>query len=159
MDHNDFAALYQTMCQFDRFLGLQLEVHEPGKISYQLTLDKQHQSMPGACHGGAIAAMMDAVLGLTALSKVFPKGQLCQTVEFKINYLSAAVPGMVAIGSGQVEYSGKRLVVTTADIIDQDNHRPLAKGMGTFSLYPVDKKGYLLDFIAKMQNDSGQPSP
>ncbi|MEZ5589793.1 MAG: hypothetical protein R3F53_03470 [Gammaproteobacteria bacterium] len=37
--------------------------------------------------------MMDAVLGLTALSKVFPAGKLCQTVEFKINYLRSVTPG------------------------------------------------------------------
>ena len=153
----DFAEFYRTICEFDRLLGLQLTVHEPGHIHYQLTVNEQHLSMPGACHGGVLAAMMDAVLGLTALSKVFPAGKLCQTVEFKINYLRSVTPGTQLEGAGKIEFSGNRLLVTSAEIYDLADRRPVAKGMGTFSLYPLDKKAYLFKFLPQ-QPDQEQPT-
>ena len=159
MELNEFAVFYQKICRFDEFLGLQLTVHEPGRISYQLKIKEQHLSMPGACHGGVIAAMMDAVLGLTALTKVFPEGKFCQTVEFKINYLSAVTPGTLLEGDGRVEFSGNRLVVTTAEIIDRTTRRPAAKGMGTFSLYPVDKKAHLFELLPKQKKSPASAEP
>jgi len=143
----DFAEFYRSICHFDRFLGLQLSVDEPGHIKYRLTVGEQHLSMPGACHGGVIAAMMDAVLGLTALSQVFDAGKFCQTVEFKINYLRAVTPGTELEGEGRIEFSGNRLLVTSATIYDIAERRSIAKGMGTFSLYPLDKKAYLFNFL------------
>jgi uncharacterized protein (TIGR00369 family) len=135
----DFVEFYRSICHFDRFMGLELSLQAPGRINYHLTAGEQHLSMPGACHGGVIAAMMDAVLGLTALSAVFEAGKLCQTVEFKINYLRAVAPGTRLVGEGRVEFSGNRLLVTSATIEDAANQRAIAKGMGTFSLYPMDK--------------------
>ena len=136
----EFAKFYQQLCRFDEFLGLDLTVLSPGEIRYRLTVGEQHLSMPNYCHGGVLAAMMDAVLGLTALSKVYAAGKLCQTVEFKINYLSTPIVGDDLLGSGTIEFSGSTIVVTSAVIVNAAEHRPLAKGMGTFSLYPLTKR-------------------
>ncbi len=147
MQTHDFARFFEEICAFDRYLGMHLTVHGPGRIAYRLTVDERHLSMPGACHGGVLAAMMDGVLGLTALSRVFPEGKLCQTVEFKINYLAAVGPGVTLEGDGRIDFAGSRLLVTTGDIIDHADRRQIAKGMGTFSLYPLDKKPDLLDYL------------
>lgn len=147
MQIQEFAAFFQRICQFDRHLGMHLVVHAPGEISYRLTVTEQHLSMPGTCHGGVLAAMMDAVLGLTALSRVFSDGKLCQTVEFKINYLAAVALGTALQGHGRIEFAGSRLLVTTATIVDSADAHPVAKGMGTFSLYPLDKKRQLFDAL------------
>jgi uncharacterized protein (TIGR00369 family) len=147
MQSQEFARFFEEICNFDRYLGMHLTVREPGCIGYRLTVGEQHLSMPGACHGGVLAAMMDGVLGLTALSSVFPEGKLCQTVEFKINYLAAVGPGVTLEGEGRIEFAGSRLMVTTGEIIDSADRRPVAKGMGTFSLYPLDRKRDLLDYL------------
>lgn len=143
----EFTRLFADLCRFDEHMGMRLEVRAPGEVYYGLTVDEQHLSMPGACHGGVVAAMMDAVLGLTALSRVFVEGKMCQTVEFKINYFATAVPGATLEGSGEVEFAGSSLVVTTANIVDTRSGRPIAKGMGTFSLYPLDKNKQLLELL------------
>lgn len=147
MISEDFAAFFRDLCRFDTHLGMRLDIHEPGRVSYRLTVDERHLSMPDTCHGGVMAAMMDAVLGLTALSKVFPEGKMCQTVEFKINYLAGVGPGTVLEGTGSIEFAGSRLMVTTGSIADQADGRPIAKGMGTFSLYPLDRKRQLYELL------------
>ena len=159
MDIKEFAELFRRVCQFDRHLGMDLTVHGPGRISYRLEVTDRHLSMPGACHGGVLAAMMDGVLGLTALSKVFLEGKLCQTVEFKINYLAAVRPGVLLEGEGRIEFGGSRLLVTTAEIIDCAKARPVAKGMGTFSLYPLHKQPDLLQHLPAISDEEPAGTP
>ncbi|MEZ5589794.1 MAG: hypothetical protein R3F53_03475 [Gammaproteobacteria bacterium] len=42
----DFAEFYRTICEFDRLLGLQLTVHEPGH--YSLSADRQRAAFKHA---------------------------------------------------------------------------------------------------------------
>ena len=61
MNYSELEAIYKQMRHYDRHMGLELTVHEPGRITYRLQVDEQHLSSPTACHGGVIAGMMDAV--------------------------------------------------------------------------------------------------
>jgi uncharacterized protein (TIGR00369 family) len=139
----DFEKIYKGMCHFDQHLGLNLTIHEPGRITYTMTVQRQHLSSLDACHGGAIAAMMDATLGLTALSWAIHQGKLCSTVEFKTNFLAPAKPGDQLEGTGEIDFIGAKLVVTNAKILDKNTGQLVAKGMGTFALYPISKKGHI----------------
>ena len=94
----DFETLYKDLVQFDRHLGMDLTVNAPGDVTYVLEIQKQHLTSPDASHGGVMSAMMDAVLGVAALSWAVSKGNLCSTVEFKINFLSPGRPGDIMPG-------------------------------------------------------------
>ena len=153
MKPEHFQALYREISHFDRHLGLDLEIIEPGRICYELTVAEQHLSASGACHGGVLSGMMDAVLGVTALSWAVTRGMLCATVEFKINYLSSVEKGTRLRGSGQLDFTGSRLVVTSATIVDASDGRSVVKGMGTFNLYPLSKRTHLSSLL------SLQPAP
>ncbi|MCP5426516.1 MAG: PaaI family thioesterase [Gammaproteobacteria bacterium] len=152
-DYADFSQLYKTICRFDRFLGLELEVLQPGKIIYRLAVVENHLSMPPACHGGVIAAMMDSTLGVTALSWAVAQGKLCATVEFKTHFFSQVKEGDRLQGTGEIDFTGSSLVVPTAEIMDITTNRLVAKGMGTFTLYPITKKKELLELLAKGKAD------
>lgn len=147
MNHSDFETLYKQICQYDRFMGLELTVQAPGRITYRLQVDDRHLSFPTACHGGVIAGMMDAVLGVTALSWAITREKLCATVEFKTHFFTPVKPGDRLEGSGEIEFTGSRLVVTTAQIVDLDGGQTVAKGIGTFSLYPATKKKSFIEQI------------
>lgn len=136
----DFETLYKNMVQFDRYLGMDLTVHAPGEVTYVLEIQKQHLTSPDASHGGVMSAMMDAVLGVAALSWAVSKGNLCSTVEFKINFLSPGHPGDVMQGDGKVDFTGSKIIVSSADIREKKSGRLVAKGMGTFSQFPMSKK-------------------
>ena len=150
MIHSEFEAFYKKVCNYDRYMGLELTVHGPGKITYRLRVDERHLSFPTACHGGVIAGLMDATLGVTALSWAVGNGKLCATVEFKTHFFSPVKPGDQLEGSGEIDFTGSRLVVTTAKIMDTTTGQWVAKGMGTFMLYPAAKKKDLLDQLLRV---------
>lgn len=134
--------LYIQMNKFDQHNGLKLIVHKPGEIEYEMKIAEQHLSSPKVCHGGAISGMMDAVLGATALSIAFTEEKLVSTVEFKINYFKPVMEGETLIGSGSIEFKGKRLICARGEIVKKDSGEQVAIAQGTFNLYPMEKQEY-----------------
>lgn len=143
-----FIELFLKYNHYDRQQGLVLKTLENGEFSYFLSVDEKHLSSPGVCHGGVISGLMDATLGLAALIHAVKENQICSTVEFKINYLGPAHLGDQLQGIGKLEFTGQSLVVTTADIINVGTQKLIAKGMGTFNLYPLSKRAKHYDFTA-----------
>ncbi len=135
-----FEQNYKQIVQFDKHMGMELTVEAPGRVSYTLEVQSQHLTAPQSAHGGVAAAMMDATLGVAALSLAVTKGNLCATVEFKINYIKQAVPGGVLVSNGRVKHVGKRLIVSEGDIIEKDSGELIATGLGTFTQYEAEKR-------------------
>lgn len=140
MTPKELEKLFKSINHFDDFLGLKLSVDDGAQTQYRLEIHQGLMSSPAAAHGGPIAAMMDATLGIQALCYAASKDMLCSTVEFKINFLSSAVLGETLLGQATLDYTGKRLVVASASIIEEKSGRIIAKGMGTFNLYPMEKR-------------------
>ena len=144
MEHAELMATFKTyykdLVQFDRHLGMDLDILAPGHVTYTLTLEKQHLTAPDSAHGGVAAAMMDAALGLAALSDAVTRNNLCATVEFKINYLKPGRPGRTLLATGRVKSRGKRLIVSEADIVETKTGALVATGLGTFTQYPADRR-------------------
>lgn len=136
--------LYEKYNNFDKEFGLKLEVKSPGVVVYELEITAKHLSSPTVGHGASVAAMMDAILGTTALSKVYDNGNLVSTVEFKINYFQPIFKDDVLVATGEVEFEGKSLIVTTGTISKKDSGELVSKGMGTFNIYPMAKRGLFL---------------
>lgn len=135
-----FETHYKEMVQFDKFLGMDLTIHAPGDIAYELKIEPHHLTAPDSAHGGVAAAMMDATMGLAALSYAVTKGNLCATVEFKINYLRQIRPDTILVSSGKIKHIGERIIVSRGDIFEKDSGRPVATGLGTFTQYPIEKR-------------------
>lgn len=135
--------LYNSINNYGTLNELELEVISPGHIKYIMPVQQKHLATPIAIHGGVLAAMMDAILGVGALSLACHDKKLVSTIEFKINYLSPARPGDVLIGEGKVIQKGNRIIVSEGDIKIQDTQKIIAKGLGTFSAYPIEKSGVL----------------
>lgn len=138
---HELLKLYEKINHFGRFLKLELEYIRPGEIKYQMPVEEMHLAQPNAAHGGAVAAMMDGVLGVAALSLAVETNQLVSTVEFKINYFKPVKPGYQLEGHGIVEFSGKRLISTTGRIVEKNSGELLCTGCGTFNQYPAEKLG------------------
>ncbi len=138
--------LYEAFNHFDRLMGLELTEKGPGDIEYRLVVQQQHLSSPGVGHGGVVAAMMDAVIGTTALSQVFHERKLVSTIEFKINYFKPTIEDDVLIGTGKIEFHGKSIISCSGEIIKQESGELVSKALGTFNIYPMEKRGLKLDF-------------
>ncbi len=130
---------------FGENLGMKFEIIEPGLVHYYITITKKHLATPSAAHGGVISALMDGLLGVTALSVTSTDNKVVSTVEFKINFLSPALLGDTIKGVGKIEQKGNRLIITSGDIIcTSRNNIVIAKAIGTFNAYPAEKAGFQL---------------
>lgn len=136
----DPITIYNQINQYGRDNGMVLIVHEPGHISYEMTVLEKHLSSPNTCHGGAIAGLMDSVIGTAALSKAFTEGNLVSTVEFKIHYFKPVYLNDQLTGTGKIDYQGKSLIISSGEIINKITGDVVAKAIGTFNVYPLSKK-------------------
>ncbi|MCB0400498.1 MAG: PaaI family thioesterase [Flavobacteriales bacterium] len=130
--------IYNQVNQFGRENGMKLEIIAPGEIEYRMEVSSKHLATPSTIHGGMIAAMMDGVLGVAALSAVAQEGKLVATVEFKISYYQPALVGDLLIGKGKVDKKGNRIIFAEGEIFNQ-HHQTVAKASGTFNAYPFEK--------------------
>ena len=136
----ELKELYKRINHFDRTMDFNLEIQENGLVTYETTISERHLSSPGICHGGALAGLMDNVLGVTALAHAVGQDMLCATVEFKINYLNPARLGDKIFGQAEIDYKGRRLVVTSGTLKVGD--KLIAKGLGIFNLYPAERSNF-----------------
>lgn len=139
--------IYNQVNQFGRDNNFELEIIESGEIIYKMNVLGKHLATPTAAHGGMIAAMMDGVLGVAALSAVAEEGKLVSTIEFKISYYDPAFEGDTLTGRGFVDKKGNRIIFASGEIKNQHN-KTVAKATGTFNAYPFEKSD-VAEYIAK----------
>lgn len=130
---------YNTYNHYGNENGMRYTILHPGEIEYEFEIQEQHLSNPFAAHGGAIAGFMDAVLGVSALSLAANDGNLVSTVQFQINYFAPIQLGDQLIGKGSIDFKGKSIIVSSAQIFKKAENKLVAKGTGTFNAYPVNK--------------------
>lgn len=135
---------YIEFNNFGRELGLNFTILEPGVVKHTLTITEKHLATPHTAHGGVTAAMMDAVLGVAALSLVCEEFKIVSTVEFKINYLNPALVGDELSGESIIEQKGNRIVIVSGTIKALNRDKVIAKAIGTFNAYPAEKVGFIL---------------
>lgn len=135
---NHLIEIYHQVNNFGRENNMKLTVVKPGEIIYEMEVLEKHLATVNTIHGGMIAALMDGVIGVAALSLVAQDKKLVSTVEFKLNYFKPAYLGDVLKGYGRVDNAGKRIISTSGEIFNQKGEM-VAKAMGTFNAYPFDK--------------------
>jgi len=76
-------------------LGLQFEERRSGYSRCTLALNAGHHNAHGVVHGAVIFAMADTGMG-AALYPTLEPGEICATIEVKINYFKPAVSGVLS---------------------------------------------------------------
>jgi uncharacterized protein (TIGR00369 family) len=101
-----------------RHLGARLLRVESGLCEIALPYtDKVTQQQDGF-HGGAMGALADIAGGYAGLT-VLPADMEVTTVEYKINFLNSFQGGELR-ATGRVVKAGRRIVVTTAEVVHVD---------------------------------------
>lgn len=101
-----------------RHLGARLLRAEPGLCVVALPYSDRVTQQQGGFHGGAIGALADIAAGYAGLT-VAPEGMEVTSVEYKINFLAAFQDGEIQ-ATGRVVRAGKRLIITTAEVMHVD---------------------------------------
>lgn len=119
-------------------LGVRLLAVAPGVVTLAMPYSDRVTQQQGGFHGGAMGALADIAGGYAGLT-VAPDGMEVTTVEYKINFLAAFQGGELQ-ATGRVLKSGKRIIVTMADVahVAPDGRRSACAVMQQ-TLVPVAK--------------------
>lgn len=99
-------------------LGARLVRVEPGLCEVALPYSERVNQQQGGFHGGAMGALADIAGGYAAMTVVAADAEVT-TVEYKINFLAGFQGGELR-AIGRVARSGKRIIVTTAEVLHLD---------------------------------------
>ena len=100
-------------------LGARIVSVAPGEVEIALPYSERVTQQQGGYHGGAMGALADIAAGYAGLTKA-PEGHEVATVEYKINFLAAFQGGELR-ARGHVVRAGKRLIITTAEVVHLDD--------------------------------------
>lgn len=114
-----------------RLLGLRSEAGEPpGRAKLRLDGRPELQNSRGEIHGGVVASLLDAAMGV-AVRSACSDGEGATTVSLTVNYVQ---PGRGPLwGMGKVVRVGRTLASTEATVIDESG-RVVAHGVGTMRI-------------------------
>lgn len=94
------------------------EVHCGGAtVSMPIDFDIHTNHWLGV-HGGALAALADSVMGITGASV----GEVVQTLNFNINFISNLPGTGTAIVTSQIKHHGQTTMVITAEMTDEQHN-------------------------------------
>lgn len=79
---------------FASLIDLQVEDRAQGKSTLFVSVGPQHMNPHGVVHGAVLYALADTGMGAALYSTLEP-GQICATIEIKINYFKPVVQGRV----------------------------------------------------------------
>ena len=119
-------------------LGARLLRVEPGLCEVALPYSERVNQQQGGFHGGAMGALADIAGGYAALT-VVPVDSELTTIEYKINFLAAFQGGELR-AIGRVVRAGRRVVVTTAEVLHVDaNGKESICALMQQSIAPIPK--------------------
>jgi len=127
---DDLAALVAAS-PFYRWSGMRVSAADPGAVSVSLDLGEQHANLQGFAHGGILATLADAAMGLSVRSAMEP-GRRHVTIELGVHYLRPVRTGTVT-AAGRAVRVGRDVAYAEAAITDQRGTE-LARASGTYSV-------------------------
>ncbi|MBX3528811.1 MAG: PaaI family thioesterase [Rhodoblastus sp.] len=99
-------------------LGQTLEEVDEGRVVMKLEAGEWLYNPIGTVHGGAIATLLDSVMGC-AVHTTLPKGRAYTSLEIKVNFLRAVTVETGAISAeGRAVHVGRRSAVAEAKAFD-----------------------------------------
>lgn len=132
---------YLEQNNFGKLIGMNFNVMSPGIVEYSLKINKTHLATPISVHGGVIASLLDATVGVGALSCVCEDDKVVSTVELSISYLAPTYDNDLLVATSELIKKGQRLIFMEAKIVNQ-NGLLLAKASSILNSYPKEKAGY-----------------
>ncbi len=141
LQNHPLVQAYVALNNFGKLLGMDFRIESAGKIVYTMEITEKHLATPAASHGGAIAALMDAALGLAGLSVVCEQGKVVSTLEMSVRFIAPAKLGDILAAYAEVVSQGNRILVIRAEVYNQEQ-KLVALGSGTFNAYEKEKAGF-----------------
>lgn len=142
LNNHPLILAYIDQNSFGETIGMNFTIKEEGLVVYHLIIQQKHLATPKAAHGGVISALLDATLGVGALSAVCSDGKVVSTVEMKVTFFAPALLHDQLTATSTLIKKGNRLIFLEAVVRNQNNEL-IAKASATLNAYPKEKAGYL----------------
>ncbi|MBF0493099.1 MAG: PaaI family thioesterase [Deltaproteobacteria bacterium] len=138
--HESYQHIFPHKDNFGELVGYDILEAKPGYARTVLTIEKKHLSPSGACHGGTLSTFVDFSMG-AAIFLSLKKGELCSTIEFKINYISPAKLNDKLVCDAKIKSKGKSHAVVECHVFrpDEEDKRDVAIALGTYNIYSTQK--------------------
>ena len=114
---------------FAELLGMRVKSIGDGRARFELAVEAKHLNPNGTLHGGVVYSLADSAMGAALFAQLEP-GEMCVTLEIKMQYLSVVMGGTVAVEAAVVNKT-KRIGVLEAKVFG-DEDRLVALATGTF---------------------------
>jgi uncharacterized protein (TIGR00369 family) len=111
-----------------RLIGFDLAAVEPGRALVELEATERHANPMGTVHGGILADIADAAMGMAYASKL-EEGETFTTIELKINFMKPVWTGKLR-AEGRVLSGGRTVGLQACDVRDA-NDRLIAHATST----------------------------
>ncbi|HEX8707163.1 MAG TPA: PaaI family thioesterase [Pyrinomonadaceae bacterium] len=105
---------------FAALLGIKIGKLEPGAATLYLEIRDELKQNNGLLHGGVTASLVDTAAAFAILTVLEP-GQTTTTIDLTIHYLRPLTAGR-ASATARVVRSGRRLIILTIDVLDNDGN-------------------------------------
>ncbi len=115
---------------FYQLIGMEILELRSGYSRFRLNVSRDLQNVSGIVHGGAIASIADASMGVALATLLDPLVQRPITVEMKINYMAPSRDGEL-IAEGRVVQKGSTVTVTGSEVRNGEGTL-VALAMGTY---------------------------
>ncbi len=123
---------------FAKLIDLHYVDHAQGVSRFRLTIDEKHLNPNKVVHGAVIFAMADVGMG-AAVHPTLAAGEMCATVEIKINYFKPVHDGELVCTTTLVN-RGKTLA--NLDAVVHRGELLVAKANGTYAIFrPSQPRG------------------
>lgn len=120
---------------FADLIGLEVSAEAGGSSTATIVAREAHLNPHGVVHGAVIYALADTGMG-AALAQALGPGEICSTIEIKINYFRPAVPGPLRCKTRLI-HRGRRTGALESEVFDEAS-RLLARATGTFMILGQD---------------------
>ena len=138
---NSIIEQYIAQNHFGKLLGMNFEILAPGNVHYFMVISTEHLATPLAAHGGSTAALLDATMGVGALSLVCDKNKVVATLEMKVSFLKSVLLNDKLTAMSIVVKQGRELIFMEAEMFNT-KRQLVAKSSGTFIIINAEKSGY-----------------
>ncbi len=114
-------------------IGLELVSADKGRLTLKLPYSEELVGNPvtGVIHGGALTTLLDTACGFAAPLAIDGPA-VCPTLDLRIDYMRAAVPGEAIIGEAEVYRVTGNVVFARGIAWQDDRDKPVAHCVATF---------------------------
>ena len=117
--------------------GMGLELHvEPGRSWVELTLEPRFQGWDGIAHGGIVCIILDEVMAWALVGE----DNLGLTARLAVDFKRPVTVGQTLRAEGWITRSRRRIVDTSARLIDAATGETLATATGVYVAAGEERK-------------------